>query len=73
MQFFNKKLWIAGCLSLFCVSFISSASAHFQVLLPSTYIVTAEVKRTIDLNNLFTQPKEQGPEMSKGAPVQIGD
>ncbi len=72
MQFFNKKLWIAGCLSFFCVSFISSASAHFQVLLPSTDIVTAEGTRAVDLNILFTHPMEQGPVMTMGTPAQFG-
>jgi cobalt/nickel transport protein len=49
-----------------------SAQAHFQVLIPSSDIVTAEGSRTVDLNIIFTHPMEQGPTMNMGEPTQFG-
>ena len=49
-----------------------TAPAHFQVLVPSTDIVTAEGDRTVNLDIIFTHPMEQGPVMEMGAPVQFG-
>lgn len=46
--------------------------AHFQVLIPSTDIVTAEGSRSIDLNIVFTHPMEQGPIMNMEMPAQFG-
>jgi hypothetical protein len=40
-----------------------SAWAHFQVLVPSTDIVTAEGAKTVDLDIVFTHPMELGPAM----------
>jgi len=50
----------------------ADASAHFQVLLPSTDIVAAEGDRTVDLDIIFTHPMEQSPVMEMGAPMQFG-
>ena len=60
-----------GLIAAFC-SWPTTATAHFQVLLPSTDIVTAEGKKLIDLNIVFTHPMEQGPTMDMGAPRQFG-
>lgn len=46
--------------------------AHFQVLIPSTDIVTAEGKKTVDLSIVFTHPMEQGPAMEMAKPKQFG-
>jgi cobalt/nickel transport protein len=46
--------------------------AHFQILIPSTDIVTAEGSRTVNLSIVFTHPMEQGPVMNMGIPVQFG-
>jgi len=46
--------------------------AHFQVLLPSDDIVTAEGTRTVNLTIMFTHPMEQGPLMNMEMPVQFG-
>ena len=46
--------------------------AHFQALIPSTDIVTAEGKKTVDLHIVFTHPMEFGPAMEMGAPKQFG-
>ena len=48
------------------------ALAHFQVLVPSTDIVTADGPRKIKLDILFTHPMEQGPVMNMGRPKQFG-
>ena len=49
-----------------------SATAHFQVLLPSTDIVTVKDNKTIALTLLFTHPMEQGPMMNMKIPKQFG-
>ncbi|MFP4058220.1 MAG: DUF4198 domain-containing protein [Candidatus Brocadiia bacterium] len=48
------------------------ARAHFQVLIPSTDIVTMEGPKEVELDILFTHPMEQGPVMEMGAPRQFG-
>jgi len=48
------------------------AWAHFQVLIPSSDIVTAEGTKTVTLNVVFTHPMEQGPAMEMGRPRQFG-
>ena len=50
----------------------SSASAHFQELIPSTDIVTAATGATVDLALTFTHPMENGPVMDMGEPVRFG-
>jgi cobalt/nickel transport protein len=50
----------------------ASALGHFQVLLPSDDIVSAEDDKTVNLDLLFTHPMEQGPLMDMGNPVQFG-
>ena len=49
-----------------------AAHAHFQVLIPSTDIVTAERPKTVNFDILFTHPMEQGPVMNMGQPKQFG-
>jgi cobalt/nickel transport protein len=53
------------------VLFTGSATAHFQVLLPSSDMVTDDHK-TVELTALFTHPMEQGPVMDMGLPKQFG-
>ncbi len=48
------------------------AWAHFQVLMPSTDIVTEEGPRTVTLRLLFTHPMEQGPVMNMARPHRFG-
>jgi len=48
------------------------ARAHFQTLLPSRDIVTAETGRTIDLDIRFTHPMEWGPVMEMKTPTRFG-
>ena len=48
------------------------ASAHFQVLIPSPDIVTAEGTKTVRLDVVFTHPMEQGPTMEMAQPTQFG-
>lgn len=65
----SKRIAIA--VSLVAV-FASAALAHFQVLLPSSDIVTAEGPREVSLDILFTHPMEGGPVMEMGTPKQFG-
>ena len=45
---------------------------HFQVLIPTTDIVTASGRKTITLDVRFTHPMEAGPAMQMAAPRQFG-
>ena len=49
-----------------------SAQAHFQELIPSTEIVTADSGHLLELQLLFTHPMERGPVMNMGQPVRFG-
>ncbi len=55
-----------------CFAVLRPVSAHFQVLVPSTEIVTADGDRTINLDMVFTHPMEDGPAMEMAAPKQFG-
>jgi len=57
-------LWLCLC--------PGAARAHFQVLIPSTDVVSAGDEKTINLEILFTHPMEQGPVMAMGTPRQFG-
>ena len=73
MHRFMKKFVPAACLLFVCL--FASAQvvlAHFQVLIPSKNIVSAEGTRTVDFNIVFTHPMEQGPVMNMDAPTQFG-
>jgi cobalt/nickel transport protein len=48
------------------------ARAHFQVLLPSSDVVSAADNQTIVLDLLFTHPMEQTPVMEMARPRQFG-
>ena len=48
------------------------ARAHFQVLLPSTDVVSAADDKTVRLDILFTHPMEQAPVMEMARPRQFG-
>ena len=50
----------------------AAAHAHFQELIPSTDIVTAETGNALTLEMRFTHPMQGGPLMTMGAPVQVG-
>ncbi len=54
------------------VAAAGSAWAHFQVLVPSTDIVTAAGPKTVDLDIVFTHPMELGPAMQMAPPQQFG-
>lgn len=51
---------------------VPSARAHFQVLLPSTDVISDEDDKTIQLEVLFTHPMRQGPVMEMARPRQFG-
>jgi cobalt/nickel transport protein len=68
-----KNHMFSVCLIVLAVSVIvQPALAHFQVLIPSTDIVTAEGSRSVDFTIIFTHPMEQGPIMNMGPPSQFG-
>ena len=50
----------------------TAAHAHFQMILPSTDIVTAEGRKTVNLQVVFTHPMEMGPVMEMAEPRQFG-
>ena len=54
--------------------FVASVTAygHFQVLKPSTDIISASGPRTVNLDIIFTHPMEQGPVMEMARPKQFG-
>jgi len=58
--------WAAVCAAL------PAAWAHFQVIMPSTDIVSEEGPRTLQLRVVFTHPMEQGPVMNMGVPTEFG-
>ncbi len=68
-----RKVFIL-IITILIVNFIvpSISSAHFQIIMPSQDIVTAEGKKTINLDIIFTHPMEQGPVMNMGTPVEFG-
>lgn len=62
-----------GCVVVGIVLLVAaSVRSHFQVLMPSRDVVTAEGDRTVDLDILFTHPMEQGPVMEMPRPRQFG-
>ena len=61
---------LAGCL-LFAMG-AAAGWCHFQALLPSADVVSAEGARSVDLKMLFTHPMEQGPVMEMGQPRRFG-
>ena len=70
MRGFGKwTIWVMGV----AASLVSSggAEAHFQELIPSTNIVTANGSRSVDLGIVFTHPMEGGPVMEMGRPVRF--
>jgi len=67
-----KSKWAVFGTSVLLLGMALAAEAHFQVLIPSTDIVTARGPRTVELDILFTHPMEQGPVMPMGQPSQFG-
>ncbi len=57
-----------------CLVFLAKTSgwAHFQLLIPSQEIITAEGDRTVDFEILFTHPMEGGPIMEMAMPKAFG-
>jgi len=48
------------------------SQAHFQELIPSTEVLTAETGPELSLDLAFTHPMERGPVMAMGEPVRFG-
>ncbi|MCD6406039.1 MAG: DUF4198 domain-containing protein, partial [Planctomycetes bacterium] len=70
----TRAKWAAGALAVALVLTFGAtlAWAHFQVLIPSKAIVTAQTGKTVDLDIIFTHPMEQGPTMEMAEPVGFG-
>ncbi len=63
---------IARAVSAAAIFISMGAQAHFQELIPTTEIITAESGNQISLQLLFTHPMERGPAMEMGKPVRFG-
>ncbi|WP_417845433.1 DUF4198 domain-containing protein [Thalassospira povalilytica] len=67
------RLLSKASLSLLLTSIVaSSASAHFQKMVPSTNVVDQDTGRTVKLDLTFTHPMTNGPAMEMAPPVQFG-
>ncbi len=53
------------------MGFALTARAHFQVLLPSTDIVTDPSEAVLGIDLMFTHPMERGPAMEMAKPVRF--
>ena len=62
------------CVLTVCILSLLTAVAygHFQVMIPSSDIVTTRDNKVISLDILFTHPMEQGPVMEMARPKQFG-
>ena len=68
----QRHVW-AGAVAVGVVLAAGAAVwAHFQVIRPSSDIVSASGNRTVDLDILFTHPMEDGPAMAMGRPRRFG-
>jgi len=70
----EKRKWLGLALAVACVILAAQGTvlAHFQALLPSSDIVTAQSGRTVRLEIVFTHPMEDGPVMEMGRPARFG-
>jgi cobalt/nickel transport protein len=68
-----KRLPVAGLIAVVLVCLMADeAESHFQVLIPSTDVVSAQQSKTISLDIVFTHPMEQGPALEMAPPRQFG-
>jgi len=67
-----KKLMFIAIAAMFFATASSLVLAHFQVLLPSTDIISGDDDRMVDFDIIFTHPMEQGPVMHMDKPRQFG-
>ncbi len=66
------RMWsILGMIVVAGLASAGGAEAHFQELIPSTNIVTADRSRSVDFSIVFTHPMEGGPVMEMGLPTQF--
>ena len=66
---------ILACFAVACgltFSGLSPARAHFQELIPTDDIVTAEKGRDVTLDLAFTHPMARGPVMEMAKPLRFG-
>ena len=64
----KKTILVLGTAVL--AGILSTAAAHFQILVPSTDIVDEPGEVSLDI--LFSHPMEGGPVMEMGAPRRFG-
>lgn len=55
-----------------CLLLPGLSQAHFQELIPSAEVLTAETGPALTLDLAFTHPMESGPVMAMGEPVRFG-
>ncbi len=68
MRMIGAGLLAAGAM----LTMTPAASAHFQMILPSTDTVTEQTPRTVGIELVFTHPMERGPVMPMERPVRFG-
>ncbi len=67
-----KKLWCLLFSMFFCGCLLGEAWAHFQLLLPSSDIVSVNDSHRLGLFLCFTHPMEGGPNMEMKRPEAFG-
>ena len=67
-----KKVMLGLCSFVLLVVAILPALGHFQVMVPSTDIVSPGGSTTVSLDIVFTHPMARGPVMDMGRPRQLG-
>ena len=67
-----RKLTLGLCGVVLLAATVLPALGHFQVLVPSTDIVSVDGSRTVSLDIVFTHPMADGPVMDMGKPRRFG-
>jgi cobalt/nickel transport protein len=69
-----RRIGLFGAFLAAVLAFLAARAtrAHFQTLIPSTDIVTADGDKTVNLDIIFTHPMECGPAMEMAEPKQFG-
>lgn len=69
---FIKKNVIVAFALMAVLAFNLSASAHFQMILPSDDVIDSGESRTLDLQLIFTHPSEASHTMEMAKPMSFG-
>ena len=73
MSIIVKRIILSSLIGILPTCLLAEvARAHFQVLIPSRDVVTADDGRTVELDIRFTHPMDDGPVMRMGPPRRFG-